>query len=100
MDTLIQRKELIDILFNKGYTKKEAGMILDDVFGVIKEALLDGKDVNIHGFGTFVIREMAARETINVKTKERVVLPAHKAPKFVAGDALKSAIKLHCRAGS
>lgn len=87
------RKEIVDRLAEKGYTKKDARTILDDVFTMINEVLLDGDDVVIHGFGMFTVKDIKERESIDVNTKERITIPAYKAPRFVAGDTLRRSIK-------
>lgn len=45
------------------------------------------------GFGTFELRERAARTGLNPQTKEQIEIPASKAPAFKAGKAFKDAVK-------
>ena len=90
---MLKRNDLIERLAQKGYTKKDAGVILDDLVLTITEALVNGESVQIHGFGTFDIKECAPRETVDLQTKERIVIPSYKAPKFTAGKLLKRAVK-------
>lgn len=90
---MLKRNDIVERLMLKGYTKKDAGVILDDVFGVITESLVSGEGVQIYGFGTFDVKECAPRETVDFQSKERIVIPAYKAPKFTAGKLLKRAVK-------
>ena len=90
---MLKRNDIIERLAKKGYTKNDAGIILDDIFMLITEALVNGESVQIHGFGTFDVKDCAARETVDLKTKERIIIPPYKAPKFTAGKLLKRAIK-------
>lgn len=90
---MIKRDGLIEKLAAKGYTKKGAGLIIDDIARTITELLADGEDVMIHGFGTFYVREIAERATIDLASKERIIIPGHKAPKFTAGEHLKRAVR-------
>jgi len=90
---MLKRNDIIERLALKGYTKKDAGIILDDLVRMITEALVAGESVQIHGFGTFEVKECAPRSTIDLQTKERIVIPAYKAPKFTAGKLLKRAVK-------
>lgn len=90
---MIKRKEFIDRLSEKGYTKKDAGIIIDDIITTIEEALIEGETVSFHGFGTFEITERAAKKVIDIHTKENKTVPPYKAVKFVVGKALKRAIK-------
>lgn len=90
---MLKRNDIIERLALKGYTKKDAGIILDDLVRMITEALVDGESVQIHGFGTFEVKECAPRSTVDLQTKERIIIPAYKAPKFTAGKLLKRAVK-------
>lgn len=90
---MLKRDDIIERLVLKGYTKKDAAVVLDDMIKLITEALVEGESVQLHGFGTFDVRDYKARESVDLQTKERIVVPAYKAPKFTAGDLLKRAIK-------
>lgn len=90
---MLKRNDIIERLAMRGYTKKDAGIILDDLVRMIMEALVTGESVQIHGFGTFEVKECASRSTVDLQTKERIVIPAYKAPKFTAGKLLKRAVK-------
>ena len=52
-----------------------------------------GGKVQLVGFGTFEVRERAARDGINPQTKEAIKIAASKNPVFKAGAALKNAVK-------
>lgn len=90
---MLKRSDIIERSTKKGYTKKDSGVILDDLVGTIIEALVEGESVQIHGFGTFDIKEYASRETVDLQTKERITIPAYRAPRFTAGKLLKRAVK-------
>lgn len=90
---MLKKNDMIERLRGKGYTKKDANIVIDDVFAMITEALAKGDSVMIHGFGTFEVRECAPRETVDYQSHERITIPAYKAPKFTAGNSLKRAIK-------
>lgn len=81
------------MLSAKGYTKKDADRIIDDVFVTLMEAMAKGESVQIYGFGTFGVRTTSPREMIDFQTKERILVPVHKAPKFSPGMLLKKAVK-------
>lgn len=90
---MLKRNDIIERIASNGYTKKDAGIILDDVIKIITEALVEGESVQIHGFGTFDVKERKEHETVDFQTKERIVIPAYKSPKFTAGNLLKRAVK-------
>ncbi len=85
--------EFINRLAQKGYTKKAANDIVNDILQTIAEVLAEGDTVQFQGFGTFAVRESAERKGVNVQTKESITIPGHKAPKFVPGTLLKRAVK-------
>ena len=74
-------------------SKKDADAAVAAVFDAIKEALADGDKVALVGFGTFAVKERAARTGLNPRTKETITIPAAKVPSFKAGSALKDAVK-------
>ncbi|MCY8837678.1 HU family DNA-binding protein [Bacillus atrophaeus] len=76
-----------------GVTKKEATPNVEGVFKVLAETLTKGESIKIPGFGTFVVRERAARKGRNPQTGEEIDIPATKAPAFKAAKALKDAVK-------
>lgn len=87
------RTELVANVAEKaGITKKSADLVLNSLFETIKQALVEGDKVQIIGFGTFEIRNRAARKGRNPQTNEEIDIPASKLPSFKAGKALKEAV--------
>ncbi len=74
------------------FTKKDADIAVAAVLDSISEALSEGDKVSLVGFGTFEVKERAARKGHNPKTKQPIDIPASKAPVFKAGKALKDAV--------
>ena len=74
-------------------TKKDAEKAVAAVIGAIEDALVAGDKVQLIGFGTFEVRERAARIGRNPQTKEAIKIAASKQPVFKAGAALKNAVK-------
>ena len=73
-------------------TKKDTEKLVNAVLSSVTEALVNGEKVQLVGFGTFEVRERAARRGRNPQTKEEIAIPASKAPVFKAGKALKDAV--------
>lgn len=73
-------------------SKKDADAAVTAVVEAITEALAEGDKVSLVGFGTFDVKERAARTGLNPRTKETIEIPASKAPAFKAGKALKDAV--------
>ena len=90
---IMNKTQLIDVVATKtDLTKKKAEEVVNAVNEAITEALKAGDKVQIIGFGTYEVKERAAREGRNPKTGETITIAASKAPAFSAGKALKDAI--------
>ena len=73
-------------------TKKAAETALDAFVTSVEGALKKGEKVQLVGFGTFEVRQRAARKGRNPQTKAEIKIPASKAPVFKAGKALKELV--------
>ncbi len=73
-------------------SKKDAEQAVNSLFDVITETLKQGDKVQLVGFGSFEVRERAARKGRNPQTKQEITIPASKLPVFKAGKALKDTI--------
>ena len=76
-----------------GLNKVSAKEAVDGAFEAIGEALANGEEVRLAGFGTFASRRRAARAGRNPQTGEVLSIPASRTPSFKAGTALKDAVK-------
>ena len=87
------KTELINAVAEKAeLTKADAGKAVSAVFEAIKDSLVAGERVQVVGFGTFEVRERAAREGKNPATGEKIQIAATKVPAFKAGKALKDSV--------
>lgn len=73
-------------------SKKDAEKALAATINAISKALADGDKVQVVGFGTFEVRERAARQGKNPRTGEVINIAATKVPAFKAGKALKDVV--------
>lgn len=89
----MNKKELINQVASILGTQKHAREAVDCVFGTITGALAKDETVQISGFGSFKVNDRKARTGRNPQTGEPIHIPAGKVPKFVAGKALKEAVK-------
>ena len=85
MDGLITR------IADKGYTKKDSAVILGDILDAICDAVAEGYEVCLSGFGSFSSIETKPRRARNVQTGEEMIIPAHRKLKFKPGAALRRA---------
>ncbi len=75
-----------------GISKSEATNAIDATFDVIADALKNGDDVRLTGFGSFGVAERAARQGRNPRTREPVKIAASRQPRFKPGKRLKDAV--------
>jgi integration host factor subunit beta len=73
-------------------TKKECEVIVDTVFGNMKDALQRGEKIEIRGFGSFTVRVRRAKEGRNPKTGEKVSIPEKRIPFFKVGKELRELV--------
>lgn len=90
----MNKTELIASVAEKtGMSKKGAGEAVDAVFDVISRALAKKEKVTLIGFGTFEVRNRAARKGVNPATRQPIKIPAARVPAFKAGKALKDMVR-------
>ncbi|MBE0378363.1 MULTISPECIES: HU family DNA-binding protein [Pseudoalteromonas] len=88
----MNKSQLIDqIAADADISKAAAGRALDSFIEAVSGALKDGDSVALVGFGTFSVRERAARSGRNPQTGETIQIAAATIPAFKAGKALKDA---------
>ena len=73
-------------------THKDTEAVVSAFFSTIQESLAAGENVQVIGFGTFEVRERAARVGRNPQTGEEIQIAAAKVPAFKPGKALKDAV--------
>ena len=89
----MNKAEMADRLAARtGLSKAAAREAVDGVFAAIGDALANGEQVRIAGFGIFGTRCRPARTGRNPRTGEAVLIPASTSPTFRAGKTLKDAV--------
>jgi DNA-binding protein HU-beta len=89
----MNKSELIEAVAQSAdLSKASATRAVDAVVDSITRALKEGDQVTLVGFGTFAVRERAARSGRNPRTGETINISASKVPGFKAGKALKDAV--------
>lgn len=90
----MNKADLIDAMAKKAnLTKADAGRALDAMTGAVAKALKRGDSVSLVGFGTFSVKNRAARMGRNPATGATIRIKASKTPAFKAGKGFKDAIK-------
>lgn len=91
--TFVNKSELIDAIATATeLTKADAGRALDATLEAVTAALKKADTVSLVGFGTFAVKDRAARTGRNPQTGKTIQIAASKAPSFKPGKALKDAV--------
>jgi len=86
----MNKADLIQELTKKcDLTNAQAGEVINAFVGGIKKSLKKGDRVSLVGFGSWEVRQRAARKGINPQTGKAIKIPARKYPKFNPGKALR-----------
>lgn len=89
----MNKSELIQAIADEAeLNKRDAAEFLNAFVSVVTQAMKDGEDVTLVGFGSFHTAQSAERKGRNPKTGEPLTIAAHKTPKFRPGKALKEAV--------
>ncbi len=89
----MNKTDLIDAVAKSArLSKKDTEVAINAVLDTITDALVKEEKVVLVGFGTFEVRNRAARKGRNPSTKEEIHIPASKAPVFKAGKGLKDKV--------
>ena len=91
---IMNKAELISaISAETQMTKTAVEKVINAYIRVVTDELAQGGVVNMSGFGNFSVADRAARTGRNPLTGEAVHIPARRAPRFPAGQALKDAVR-------
>jgi DNA-binding protein HU-beta len=89
----MNKSELIDAVADDAdISKAAAGRAVDAMVSAVTQALKARDQITLVGFGTFLVRERAARSGRNPRTGATIEIAASSMPVFKAGKALKDAV--------
>ena len=91
--TIVGRQELTRrIAAQAGLTQKKAGEVLEATLDTIRDSLKTGSEVRLVGFGSFKVRESAARKGVNPRDRKPIQVPAKNRVRFSPGKELSEAV--------
>jgi DNA-binding protein HU-beta len=91
----MKKSDLVDAIAGKaGVPKAQVQQMVDDVFDLIADGLAKGEKIDLRGFGTFSVRDSAARTGRNPQTGEAISIPARRVPGFKPGKELKEKVNV------
>ncbi|BCO10514.1 MULTISPECIES: HU family DNA-binding protein [Desulfolithobacter] len=88
------KRELVNEVAEQlgGYYKQDIARAVDIILEEISQALVDGRRVEIRGFGSFSVRTRKPRTTKNPKTGKMMNIPARKTLHFTMSKSLKEVL--------
>ncbi|MDF1828385.1 MAG: integration host factor subunit alpha [Legionellaceae bacterium] len=90
----LSKARLVEILCDElALAKPDARLMVDEFFESIRDALEQGHDVKLSGFGNFILRDKSARPGRNPKTGEMVPVTARRVVTFKPGSKLKKSVE-------
>lgn len=89
----MNKNDIINAIASEsGLTKKDSDKAFSAAIKIIVQSLCQGEKIAVSGFGTFEVKEKAARNGKNPRTKETILIPASKVPVFKASKQLKDEV--------
>ncbi len=96
----LTKAEMAQRLFEDvGLNKREAKEFVDIFFDVIRDALQQGENVKLSGFGNFDLRQKNQRPGRNPKTGEEIPISARRVVTFRSGQKLKARVEAYAGSG-
>jgi integration host factor subunit alpha len=90
----LTRADLAEMLNrNVGLSRADSAAMIESILGHMTEALIDGENVKISGFGTFVLRDKAERVGRNPKTGVEVPITPRRVLTFRASQGMRLKVK-------
>ena len=90
----MNKTELISsVAETAGVSKKDTEQVLNAFLSTVQETLKQNDKVQIPGFGSFEVRERAARMGRNPRTGEAVTIPARRVVVFAPSEKLDRCVK-------
>ena len=79
------KAEIVEkIAREKGISKTEVAVVVEALMDTIKDAMTAGKNVYLRGFGSFVVKQRAAKTGRDILRNTTLIIPAHSFPTFKA----------------
>ena len=76
----------------QGYSRRQVAEIVDTALDTIKRKVAGGQSVTLTGFGTFRPSQRAARTGTNIRTRQKIQIPAQKSVRFTPGSEFKASV--------
>lgn len=90
----MRKADIIEqISVKTGISKEDVLLALESFFTEVKQAVLEGEGVSIHGFGSFNVVKRAGRQARDINKSTAMYVPEHYIPKFKPAKEFMNALK-------
>ncbi len=95
----VTKADIVDnIASATGLTKVETEAVVDGFLATVSQALREGRNIEIRGFGSFKVKKRKARKARNPRTGEEVFVDEHYVPVFKVSKELRAGVNTNLRA--
>jgi DNA-binding protein HU-beta len=82
-----------EISKNTGIEKVTVQKTVEALMETVKDSLVDGKNVYLRGFGSFIVKKRAEKTARNISKNTTIIIPAHNIPSFKPAKTFVSKVK-------
>ena len=82
-----------EISKNTGVEKITVQKTVEAFMDTVKDSLVDGKNVYLRGFGSFIVKERAEKTARNISKNTTIIIPAHNIPAFKPAKTFVNEVK-------
>jgi len=83
-----------EISKNTGIEKVTVQKTVEALMETVSDSLVDGENVYLRGFGSFIIKERAEKTARNISKNTSIIIPAHNIPAFKPAKTFVAKVKL------
>lgn len=88
------KAEIVNEIAGKtGFDKGSVQTIVEVFMSSVKSSMINGENVYLRGFGSFIIKQRAQKTARNISKKETITIPAHNIPAFKPCKTFVNAVK-------
>jgi integration host factor subunit alpha len=87
------KADLVELIYERvGFSKREAGEVVEEVFEIIRGCLRRGEKVKLSGFGSFILNQKRARRGRNPQTGAAIIIDPRCVLSFKPSQVLKARV--------
>lgn len=90
---MTKAKMVREIADKTGVEKQVVMQIVDGVMESIRNSMINGEEVFLRGFGSFIIKRRAPKTARNISKNTTIVIPAHNIPAFKPSKSFRLKVK-------